>query len=214
LVAVYDVFDPFHNDLRAVAIPPAVFQQWSNFVNTPILFPRMVDLTKMVDLTDLTKKSPSTNKLSAGTMIINTRTGERCAIRNPEYMNAFNYRNMNKCHQYQFLCLLRIGRIKEYLQYFSKQKAVFSKFDEQYQQFVKNVHLAYMEKYVYEKPNLPQICHTYLPIIQRLHKEIYLPSLAQSNHNTQNKIKITQTVVRDFIKKMEPREQQLYVGSY
>ena len=222
LVAVYDVFGPFHNDLRVVAIPPTIFQHWSNFVNTPILFPKMVDLVDLTKMVDLTEKSLSIgqNKSSVGsigsvgTMIINTRTGERCAIRNPEYMNAFSGRDINKCHQYQFLCLLRINKIKEYLQYFSKQKAVFSKFDEQYQQFVKNVHLAYMEKYVYEKPNLPQICHTYLPIIRRLHKEIYLPSLAQSNHNAQNKIKITQTVVRDFIKKMEPREQQLYVGGY
>ena len=213
LVAVYDVFGPLHNGLRAIAIPPPVFQQWPAFYNTTILFPAMVDLSA--------HKSDNVNKdnlSSMGTMIINTRTGDRCSIRNPEYTNALQCRNVNPGHLYQFLCLLRIGRVKDYLQHFSKQKVTCSKFDALYQNMIEDIHSAYMNTYVYRKNNVfyPSLAK-YQPIIQRLHKEIYLPSLSKhkrpnnGQNNEQYNIKITPAIVREFIYKMEPREQIDYL---
>jgi len=213
LVAVYDVFGPLHNGLRAIAIPPPVFQQWPAFYNTTILFPAMVDLSA--------KKTDNLNKdnlSSMGIMIINTRTGDRCSIRNPEYTNALQCRNVNPGHLYQFLCLLRIGRVKDYLQHFSKQKVTCSKFDALYQTMIEDIHSAYMNTYVYRKNNViyPSLAK-YQPIIQRLHKEIYLPSLSKhkrpnnGHYNEQYNIKITHAIVRDFIYKIEPREQIDYL---
>ena len=222
LVAVYDVFGPLHNGLRAIAIPPPVFQQWPAFYNTTILFPAMVDLSAKT-LDNLNKDNLSMGKKSSmGTMIINTRTGDRCSILNPEYTNALQCRNVNPGHLYQFLCLLRIGRVKDYLQHFSKQKVTCSKFDALYQTMIEDIHSAYMNTYVYRKNNVfyPSLAK-YQPIIQRLHKKIYLPSLSKhkrpineensGQNNGHYNIKITPAIVRDFIYKMEPREQIDYL---
>lgn len=215
LVAVYDVVSPFQDNLRAIAIPPSVFQEWNCFMNMPIFFPATIELSNDTNsiyriLSERFNVLTPTDYKMMGIMIINTATGDRCSIRNPVYQEVLRVREMDTCQQYQYLCLRRIDHVDNYLKMFPGHKTAFSKFYEQYQRFVENVHSAYMDQYVY-KINVNQNPgkNKYSQIIQRLQKEIYLPSLSRhnrDNNNVNTSCKITRKVVNDYIHKMEPAE--------
>ena len=211
LVAVYDLYTPLQNYMRAVSIPPTVFQEWDCFKNTPILFPPVVDIYKH-------GYQRLDNYKTMGIMIINTQTGDRCSIRNEAYQDVLRVRETDTCHQYQYLCLKRINRIDDYLRFFPTQKKRFSLFYKQYNDFVENVHTAYMEQYIWSKMkdtniniNIRVVSPKYWPYVQRLHKEIYLPSLSKGS--SRRSLTITRTITHEFMRNMDPAEL-LYCLNY
>lgn len=98
-----------------------------------------------------------------------------------------------------FFCIQRTGKLDEFLQIFPNYKNSFTINNKQYEKFISDVYLAYIEHYVEKQGKL--IHGKFLPHIQFIHKTIYLPSLKSSE-----KTIITRKKVRAYFDAMDPRE--------
>ena len=136
---------------------------------------------------------------SLGYMISHTQTGERCALENPYYAHMRELRGNHPNLQYQYLVLLRMGKISEFLWHFSSYKPLFNLFYEQYTGFITAVHNAYVAYYI--RKDKAEIPKKYFVHAARLHHDVYVPSL-----KTAEKIIIRRSVVRDYVGRLEPRE--------
>ena len=114
---------------------------------------------------------------------------------------------------YQYLCLHRIGRINEYILYFPKEKTAFMQFSKQYRNFAKGLHASYLLRYIQkEKPEALEKSETktkYTELVERLHHEIYLPSLQKSQKQNQ---RITLDIVREYMRGLTPLEMMHYLN--
>ena len=194
LVSVYDILD---EEKMAKIVPQYEYESWKCFQDIPkIRFPRLYHFSNYAECVDSINTARADYSIM-GYNITNLTTGERCVIMNKIYESVY----LMKCEPddilYLYLCLLRIQKVKTFLIHFSKYKKMFSRFYEQYQRFIKNIHSAYLEKWVYKK----SVHDKYSRYVDRLHKEIYIPSLATADVK-----KITAKVVFDFINELKPEE--------
>jgi hypothetical protein len=121
-----------------------------------------------------------------GLMFLDKKTGERACLENPAYNELKELRGNNPNLHYQYLCLLRIGKVADFLTHFPQYKRLFGRFRQQWDTFVTNIHQAYMTYYIKpvssgsEEDGRPRISKRYFPLIYKLHHEVYLPSLSQT----------------------------------
>jgi hypothetical protein len=135
-----------------------------------------------------------------GYMITNLRTGERCSLENKYYVHLRDLRGNHPNLQYQYLVLLRMGKLPEFLWHFPSYKPLFNRFYAQYTDFITAVHNAYVAYYIQRRKD--EIPKKYFVHAARLHHEIYIPSLSSGTGKTI----IRRSVVRDYVSKLEPRE--------
>jgi hypothetical protein len=213
LVAVYNICNTENNDpsnMTAKSISQLNFEQWDMFKNTPILFPKIYNVQDFGSYSQLQECFGSSicnvnvqsSMLSIGINIVNNETGERTRIDNPLYTEQLRIFKTNSSFLFQYLCLKRIKRDTDFIHYFPKSKKMFENFNSIVQDFIKNLHDAYMTRYV-RKHNV-NILPKYSKLIDRIHKEKRIPSLQK---NTQNKsVKITHNIVKKYVNKLEPIE--------
>ena len=213
--AVYDI-STYDDKSRAIYIPPPVYEEWQCFEDTPFLFPKNYTNTNTNTNTNINQvkkcvESCQLNMLCMGLMVTNLVTGDRCKFLNPDYMDAMNLNNLDPCLQYQYLCLHRINRINEYISYFPKQKTAFMQFSKQYRNFAKGLHESYLLRYVQkEKLETLEKSETktkYTELVDRLHHEIYLPSLRKNKRQ-----RITLDIVREYMRGLTPLEMMHYLN--
>ena len=113
-----------------------------------------------------------------GVMFLNMKTGDRTCLENPAYAELKQLRGNNPNLHYQYLCILRIGKIADFLTHFPQYKKLFGRFRHQWDTFVTNMHQAYMSYYI--KKEGKQISKRYFQLIYKLHHDVYLPSLSQT----------------------------------
>lgn len=198
LVSVYHIVgDP---DNQVVYIPPTVYEEWDCFLGLRglIEFPKHLNdevhtaqavaaaqaqaAQAETSYTSLTEKygSPlSESYETMGCMIMNLNTGMRTTIINPKYTEVRELRGNNPNLCYQYLCLKRMGKVMDFLKHFPQYKNVFYRFHTQYENFITNIHQAYLIYYV--KKSGIKIAKRYFQIIYKLHHEYYLPSLSSSD---------------------------------
>lgn len=160
LVSVYLI-----NITSGEFISPEVYRMWRVFdsLSSIIEFPE-----------EITDYSPEYNMGSTpGLMFLNTTTGDRACLENPRYAELKELRGNNPNLHYQYICLRRIGKVDDFLGHFPQYKNIFHRFFNQFESFVKNVHQAYMDYYVTKVSRNDK----YLPVIHKLHYEVYLPSI-------------------------------------
>jgi hypothetical protein len=192
LVAVYEILDS-----SVTFISPTEYEGWTMFDVPNISFPKsypMQDNTAMELIqTYASIHSPIS---SMGIMFINIETGQRVSIVNPTYSEVAEIRGNHTNLQYQYLCLRRIGKVMQFLNYFPQYKPHFFKYRDQYEQFITNVHQSYISYYVKKQGTF--ISPKYFPVIYEIHHSVFLPSVSQE------KIIVRKSVVRDYILKMDP----------
>lgn len=194
LVSVYNILG---EEKVAKIVPQCEYESWKCFQDIPkILFPRLYYFLNYADCFDSINTARADYSIM-GYNITNLRTGERSVIMNKLYASVYSMKREPDDILYLYLCLRRIQKVKEFLMHFPKYKKMFSKFYEQYREFIKNIHSAYLEKWVYKK----SVHCKYTKYIDRLHKEIYIPSLA-----TVDPKKITIKVIFDYIDVLKPEE--------
>ena len=157
-----------------------------------------------------------------GIVITNTRTGERTKLDNPEYLKRKELRGNHPHLHYQYLALVHMGKVHEFLHYFPMYSHMFSQFYTQYHTFITDVHQAYVSYYIVkysggeaggirgntrERSSSEFHRNTYTPIPKRhfihaarIHHSIFIPSLSTQ------KIVIKRKVVQEYFSKMDPRE--------
>lgn len=194
LVAVYKIQD-FNN---ITIIPNIEFEKWNCFSNGVIEFPKQINILSYLELTNKYCSIHNDN-YNVGIMMFNLKTGERCNIKNPNYEELKIIRGNNPNLQYQYLCLRRLNKVKEFLTYFPRYNNLFKKFNNSYNELIINTHKSYISYYV-NKEKI-QISKKYFPHIYKIHHEIYIPSL-----NTENKVIVRLKVIKNYFEKYEPRE--------
>jgi hypothetical protein len=120
----------------------------------------------------------SRSHLLPGLMFLDKKTGERACLENPAYLELKELRGNNPNIHYQYLCILRIGKVADFLIHFPQYKRLFGRFRQQWDSFVTNIHQAYMSYYI--KKEGKKISKRYFPLIYKLHHGVYLPSLSQT----------------------------------
>jgi len=160
------------------AIPATVYEEWNCFLGVRglIEFPKRFEEDSYDKLEEnyCSANSPY-NKV--GLMFTNVKTGMMASLENPTYKEVRELRGNNPNLQYQYLCLLRIGKVMDFLKFFPQYKEVFYRFYKEFQEFVTNVHQSYISYYV--RKSGQQISKKYFPLIHKLHHETFLPSLAE-----------------------------------
>jgi hypothetical protein len=140
-----------------------------------------------------------------GLVMTNTLNGERAVISNPAYEKLHAECANNAELQYIYLCLSRINQENEYTQFFPKHRRAFRRFQEQYHEFIKNVHNAYLIKYVWHSNR--HISETYVSHIYKIHHDIYIPSLRHE------RTPITFKSIKSYFDKIMPRELLFIIHS-
>lgn len=196
MVGVYELMDG--NNVKYIS--PLEYQNWDLFknVNHPILFPKQFQYASYEEA-KTENCSIQTDFTNLGVMVTNVETGERTSLNNPRYQEVKLLRGNNPNLQYQYLCLRKTGKIKDFLFYFPQYKTILYRFYQEYENFITNVHYSYLTYYV-EKQNV-KISKKFAPHIYKIHHELYLPSL-----NTEVPIIIKRRIVKEYFDNLEPRE--------
>ena len=206
LVAVYEI-----RDNCAIHIPSFEYKRWSILMNMVgvIDFPKELHVTSYEELKKYVSKYKNHPfRLSKGIVLWNESTGERTMLNNPNYTDLVKLREIAPVIQYEYFCMKRIGKEAEYIMKFHQHKKTVITLENMYNDFIKTLHLCYMDVYVFKKECLNNISHQFKPYVEHLHKNVYLPSI-----RTRHPVKITKQLVKSYIDNMEPREQ-LFVFSY
>lgn len=203
LVSVYIVAD--NNHIKVV--PPTLYENWRLFCiyRGKIDFPKRYDEYNNYEKLVNDHCSVHTSHNDLGCMIVNMETGERTSIRNPTYENIKLLRGNNPNLQYQYLCLKRSSKVKDFLYYFPKYRKIFYTFYEEYNKFVTDIHQSYLTYYI-QKQNI-KIAKKYFSHIYKIHHELYLPSL-----QSETKLIVKRRVVQDYFERMEPREMLFHLN--
>jgi hypothetical protein len=202
LVAVYKL----HGN-TAQYISPLEYETWGVFADNVILFPNRINVEN-VNYEDLILGygCQNTHKDVLGLSILNLETGERTKIENPVYAEVRELRGNNPNLQYQYLCLKRMNKVVDFLQYFGQYKKIFFRFYRQYVDFLVNIHKYYFSYYI-AKEGIP-VPKKFFRHIYKIHHEIYLPSLVEG----EKKI-IRKSVVDEYLTSLPPSEL-LYALNY
>jgi hypothetical protein len=202
LVALYDVSET--NSVKW--IPQQYYEKWDIFHKLVgiIEFPKPY-IGNTYDLIEKENCSIQNNFKSLGIMFMNTATGERALMENPNYKYMKSLRGNNPNLQYQYLCLRRTHKVKEFLHFFPQYNNLFHKFFEDYNNFVTNVHLSYLTYYV-QKQEI-QISKKFFPHIYKIHHNLYLPSVQAGTP-----LIIRRKVVLEYFDAMEPREMLYHLN--
>ena len=202
LVAVYDI--SITNNVKY--IPPVVYESWNIFENIRGLidFPKCYTEKQYEDIENKYCSIQQDYK-TLGVMFINMETGERSSIQNPTYEEIKKLRGNNPNLQYQYLCLRRARKIKDFLYYFPQYKSLFYNFYNDYNNFIINVHNSYISYYV-QKQEI-KISKKYFPHIYKIHHTLFLPSL-----QTDTPLIIRKRVVNEYFEGLEPREMLYHLN--
>lgn len=203
LVAVYHIKENI-----ATEIPINVYEEWECFhrMNGQIQFPRRFEEESNYDQLEQKYCSVNSPYNKVGLMFTNMKTGMRSALENPTYKEVKELRGNNPNLQYQYLCLLRMGKVMDFLRYFPQYKHIFYRFYKEFQEFITNLHQAYISYYVRKTGQM--ISKKYFPLIHKLHHEVYLPSLAEGKE----KIVMRRGEIGKQIGKLSPSELIYYLN--
>ena len=156
-------------------IPPTEYEKWGCFsggiIEFPITHRFTYDDIKTID----NNSNIFTKEYTIGFMITNLKTNERTTITNPAYENLKKLRGNNPNLQYHYLCLMRAGQDKKFLEFFPRYTKLFSQFQRQYHDLITHVHKSYFSYYV--KKERTAIAKKYFIHASRIHYEIFLPNL-------------------------------------
>lgn len=203
LVSVYGIKSTFD---AVDYVSPEIYYGWNvwdSFADL-ILFPKE-DFDRTMNLSD-TYCSPLSNPCLVGLMMTNTKTGDRTCIENEAYKVKKELRGNNPNLQYQFLCLKRSDKVTDFVDHFPQYKKIFFRFHRQYEDFISQLHQAYMSYYI--KKEGKQISKRFFPLIHKLHHEVYLPSVSEPG----KKLIMKRAVIRDNIVAMPPIEIIYYLN--
>lgn len=169
-------------------------EDFSDFTN--IKFPKKYEFMNYKDLIEQFA-SPNTPYDIMGVVIRNTVTGERCKIRNPIYEEVRQLRGNQPKLQYQYLCLRKEGRVKDFLNYYPEKRDELSKFRDLVHIFTETLHKNYISCYVKKEKPLKEFPDQYRTHMFKLH-EIFLNDLREKGQFVNN------TVVIQYVNNMHP----------
>lgn len=194
------------SDKNVVYIPQTEFMhsEWAKSLYELIYFPKIYDKKDTYDEMNSTYLNGN-NDLIVGLMYMNIDTGDRSSIIHENYKKMKDLRGNNPNLQYQYLCLKKINKVKEFLSYFPQYNTLFLNFYNEYKNFLRNVHQSYLNLYIKKNISI-EINKKYLYHIKKIHYEVYLPSL-----QTGKKI-MDKTAIYNYFETYDPIQQLYYLN--
>ena len=185
LVSVFEIITK--NEIR-VCYP---YEHWDCFQNSTLCFPR----TKKIKSWDEIKANQfelfNKEEELVGYHALHVPSGDRCIFFNPVYKDLLRYKTLNPRELYHYLTIRKLNSVKDFLHYFPKFRNKFSLFKDHLNQYIENLHNAYLAKYVFKKPIENSKYSHYVDLV---HREIYIPSI-----NKNKKEKITRKTIHNYI---------------
>jgi len=131
-----------------------------------------------------------------GYMVVNSNTGDRVTVKSENYERLKNIRGNHPNLQYQYLAIMRTGKITEFIQNFPIYKTLFHQFYEQISDYVKSVHNIYLEVYV--KKNKDMLLNV------NKHMRYHLQQIHYQKHILNKQIVTRDVVLQWFLYTLEP----------
>ena len=134
-----------------------------------ILLPQVSYFTSYAELSNIFA-SMNTNPNIMGVVIYH-KDGVRTKIRNPNYEYIKQLRGNNTKIQYQYLCLRKFNKVKEYLQHFPENKKQLQIFRNQIHKFTENLHSNYIKCYIKKEKQLKEFPVQFRTHMYNLHQK-------------------------------------------
>ena len=141
--------------------------------------------------------SMNTHYSVVGVIIYNSITGERTKIRNPVYEEVKSLRGNQPKLQYQYLCLRKEGKVREFLKFYPEYIKEFSNFRTQVHTFTKTLFSNYCLCYIKKTNPLIEFGPQYRTHMFNIHK-IFMDELREK------KMFITNTNVIKYVNELHP----------
>jgi hypothetical protein len=129
-------------------------------------------------------------------VMIHHNSGVRTKLRNPNYQYIKELRGNNTKIQYQYLCLRKLDKVKEYLKYFPETSKQLMLYRKQIHEFTNNLHVNYINCYINKKAPLKEFPIQYRSHMYNLHQH-YLTIRADKGY-------INKIIVINYINNLEP----------
>lgn len=132
-----------------------------------------------------------------GVMLKNVRTGERTKIRNPVYEQVRALRGNQPKLQYQYLCLRKEGKVKDFLNFYPEKKEEFAAFRNQVHWFTHTLYANYVSCYIKKEKKLIDFGEEYRTHMFHLH-QLYRHELKEKSQY------INSQVVQSYVNELHP----------
>ena len=172
------------------------FQHFFSELGTTVKFPSQYSFRTYKELVDK-YGSMNTSYDVVGVMIKNVHTGERTKIRNPVYEQVRNLRGNQPKLQYQYLCLRKEGKVKDFLKYYPENKKEFSTFRDQVHLFTNTLYANYVACYIRKERPLLEFSEQYRTHMFNIH-QLYMNELREKH------LFVTNTVVQKYVNELHP----------
>lgn len=195
LVGVYEIKNIF-NQVNIISYDCAEYREFFRELGTTVKFPEVYNFKNYKDLIEKFG-SMNTSYDIVGVIIHNKETGERTKIRNPVYEQVRNLRGNQPKLQYQYLCLRKEGKVKDFLKYYPENKSEFSKFRDQVHLFTNTLFGNYISCYIKKEKPLIEFSEQYRTHMFNIHKH-YMNELRDKH------MFVTNTVVQKYVNELHP----------
>ncbi len=173
--------------------------EYKNFfsnLGTSVKFPEVYDFKSYRELVDK-YGSMNTSYDIVGVVIHNKLTGERTKIRNPVYEQVRNLRGNQPKLQYQYLCLRKEGKVRDFLKYYPENKKDFSTFRDNVHLFTNTLYANYVACYIRKERPLLEFSQQYRTHMFNIH-QMYMNDLREKKQF------ITNTFVQKYVNELHP----------
>jgi len=194
LVQVCEIIQTEDGTTNVIVCNAKEEERWTS---TTIKFPSIYsDWEKYSDLIE-NYASMNTPYDVLGVIVRNTKTNERCKIRNPVYEEVRHLRGNQPKLQYQYLSLRNGGKVKDFLKYYPEYKKEFSEFRDQVHLFTNTLFQNYISCYIKKERPLIEFPDQYRTHMFCIHQK-YLGELKEKN------LYVTNSVVMQYVNDMHP----------
>jgi len=192
LISVYKI-----EDRSSEYISPIEYENWSIFkeVNNIIKMPQYYNIDKYSELSER-ELSQTYGTTISGMIVKNIITGELCKILTSQYKLYIDLLRIEPIIRYKYLCIIRIGKINEYIKVYPNIKNEFLKMKDIYNQFINCLYYAYNNKYKYKLDN--QYDTKINTIIRKIHQQIYM------SQPRENSIAINRNTIKKYMNSCDP----------
>lgn len=172
------------------------YQHFFSELGSSVKFPQIYEFNKYSELIEK-YGSMNTSYDIVGVVIHNKNTGERTKIRNPVYEQVRNLRGNQPKLQYQYLCLRKEGKVKDFLKFYPENKKDFSVFRDQVHLFTGTLYTNYVSCYIKKEKPLIEFSEQYRTHMFNIH-QLYMNELREK------KLFINTTFVQKYVNELNP----------
>jgi hypothetical protein len=195
LVGVYKI-ENNPNEIIVSYYDAAEYKHFFSELGTSVKFPEEYNFETYNELINK-YGSMNTSYDIVGVVIHNKSTGERTKIRNPVYEQVRNLRGNQPKLQYQYLCLRKEGKVKDFLKYYPENKKEFSSFRDQVHLFTNTLYANYVACYIKKERPLLEFSEQYRTHMFTIHQH-YMNELREK------KLFITNAFVQKYVNELHP----------